>query len=85
LDSGIREPASALQREFKRLAKAANEYVQKSRCRNRVVMGLIWMQAGCAEVVVLGTLAGAGEYYPYNTSNVAKKTLMDYSQSFSCE
>ena len=36
----------------------------------------VWMQAGCAEVVVPGTLAGAGEYYRYTTSNVAKKTLI---------
>ena len=36
-------------------------------------MGLL---AGCAEVVVPGTMAGGGEYYRYTTGNVAKGTLM---------
>ena len=36
-------------------------------------MGLL---AGCAEVVVPGTMAGGSEYYHYTTGNVAKGTLM---------
>jgi len=30
----------------------------------------------CAELVIPGTLAGAGEYYRYTTGNVARKTMM---------
>lgn len=37
---------------------------------------LIWLMAGCAEVVVPGAFTGAGEAYHYTTDNVAKKTLM---------
>lgn len=36
----------------------------------------IWLFAGCAQVVVPGTLAGGGEFYRYTTSNVPKKTFM---------
>lgn len=42
-------------------------------------LGLIccmWLQAGCTEMLVSGTFAGAGEYYRYTTTNVAEKTLM---------
>jgi hypothetical protein len=40
------------------------------------VAGCIWLQMGCAEVLIPGTLAGAGEYYRYTTTHVAKKTFM---------
>ena len=40
------------------------------------LLGCIWLQAGCAEVVVPGTLTGAGEYYRYTTDNTAQKTFM---------
>jgi uncharacterized membrane protein len=36
----------------------------------------IWILAGCAEVVVPGTLAGGGEVYRYTTDNVAKRTFV---------
>ncbi len=36
----------------------------------------IWLLAGCAEVVVPGAFTGAGEYYRYNTTNVAEQTLL---------
>lgn len=35
-----------------------------------------WLVAGCAEVLVPGTLAGGGEAYRYSTANVAKRTFM---------
>lgn len=35
-----------------------------------------WLMAGCAEVLVPGTLAGGGEAYRYSTANVAKRTFM---------
>lgn len=41
-----------------------------------VLMGTPWLLAGCAEVVVPGTLVGAGEYYDYTTENDAHKTFM---------
>ena len=37
------------------------------------LMGCIWLLMGCAEVAVLGAMAGGGEYYRYTTSNVAKE------------
>ena len=43
------------------------------------VLGLIcgiWLLTGCAEVLVPGTITGAGEYYRYTTTNVAENTLM---------
>jgi len=40
------------------------------------LVGCIWLSAGCAEVVVPGAVTGAGEYYRYNTTNVAEQTLM---------
>jgi len=39
------------------------------------ILACILLLAGCASVVVPGTIAGAGEYYHYNTDNVAKRTL----------
>ncbi|MGD2184554.1 MAG: hypothetical protein PVI71_00445 [Desulfobacterales bacterium] len=42
-------------------------------------IGLIGMTealAGCAEVLVPGTMAAGGEYYRYTTSHKAKGTLM---------
>jgi len=36
----------------------------------------IWLFAGCAEVVVPGTLAGGGEVYRYTTGNIAKRTFV---------
>jgi len=39
-------------------------------------LGFFWLLAGCAEVVVPGTITGASEAYRYSTSNVVKKTLM---------
>ena len=36
----------------------------------------VWLMAGCAEVLVPGTLAGGGEAYRYSTANVAKETFM---------
>jgi len=36
----------------------------------------IWLFAGCAEVVVPGTLAGGGEIYRYTTGNIAKRTFV---------
>ena len=40
------------------------------------MIGIIWLQAGCAQLVVPGTVAGAGELYRYSTGNVAKKTFV---------
>ena len=40
------------------------------------MIGIIWLQAGCAQVVVPGTVAGAGELYRYSTGNVAKQTFV---------
>ena len=40
------------------------------------LMGCIWLIAGCAEVVVPGTIAGGGEVYHYTTDNVAKRTFV---------
>ena len=40
------------------------------------LIGCMWLQAGCTEMLVSGTFAGAGEYYRYTTTNVAEKTLM---------
>lgn len=40
------------------------------------LMGWIWLIAGCAEVVVPGTIAGGGEVYHYTTDNVAKRTFV---------
>jgi hypothetical protein len=40
------------------------------------LIGYIWLLVGCAEVVVPGAFTGAGEYYRYNTTNVAEQTLM---------
>jgi uncharacterized membrane protein len=37
---------------------------------------LLWLLAGCTEVIVPGAFTGAGEAYRYSTSNVVKKTLM---------
>jgi hypothetical protein len=36
----------------------------------------VWLMAGCAEVLVPGTLAGGGEAYRYSTANVAKETFI---------
>jgi hypothetical protein len=40
------------------------------------LIGCIWIFAGCAEVVVPGTLAGGGEIYRYTTGNIAKRTYV---------
>ena len=40
------------------------------------VICCLWLLAGCAEVIVPGTITGGGEYYRYNTTNVAEKTLI---------
>jgi hypothetical protein len=40
------------------------------------LLGLFWLMAGCAEVLIPGAFTGAGEAYRYTTSNVVKKTLM---------
>ncbi len=40
------------------------------------VISCVWLVAGCAEVLVPGTLAGGGEAYRYSTANVAQKTVM---------
>lgn len=40
------------------------------------VLTVILWQAGCAQVLVPGTLAGAGELYRYSTANVAQQTLV---------
>jgi len=40
------------------------------------LISCIWLFAGCAEVVVPGTIAGGGEYYRYTTANVPKKTFI---------
>ena len=40
------------------------------------LIGMIWLHAGCAQVVVPGTVAGAGEFYRYATRNVAKQTFV---------
>jgi hypothetical protein len=47
----------------------------------RVLTGIgllvcIWLLAGCAEVVVPGTMAGGGEIYRYTTGNIAKRTFV---------
>ena len=34
------------------------------------------LNSGCAQVIVPGTLAGAGEFYRYTTGNVAQQTLV---------
>ena len=40
------------------------------------LIGFMGLLAGCAEVVLPGSMAGGGEYYRYTTSNVAKETLL---------
>jgi hypothetical protein len=40
------------------------------------LLGCVWLWAGCAEVVVPGTIAGGGEVYHYTTENVAKRTFV---------
>ena len=40
------------------------------------LVGVIWLQAGCAQILVPGTMAGAGELYRYTTTNVAKQTFV---------
>ena len=40
------------------------------------MIGIIWLHAGCAQLVVPGTVAGAGELYRYSTGNVAKQTFV---------
>jgi galactitol-specific phosphotransferase system IIB component len=40
------------------------------------LIGCLWIFAGCAEVVVPGTIAGGGEYYRYTTGSVAKRTFV---------
>jgi hypothetical protein len=40
------------------------------------LIGLFWLMAGCAEILIPGAFTGAGEAYRYTTSNVVKKTLM---------
>jgi len=40
------------------------------------LLGCIWLFAGCAEVVVPGSLAGGSEIYRYTTGNVAKRTFV---------
>ena len=40
------------------------------------MIGIIWLHAGCAQMVVPGTMAGAGELYRYSTGNVAKQTFV---------
>ncbi|UCF92126.1 MAG: DUF3568 family protein [Desulfobacterales bacterium] len=39
------------------------------------LISCIWLQA-CTELLVPGTVAGAGEMYRYTTTNIAKKKLM---------
>jgi len=50
--------------------------MRKSMTAAIVLMGLICLPAGCAEVVVPGAMTGGAEYYHYTTSNVANETLM---------
>ncbi len=40
------------------------------------LIGCLWIFAGCAEVMVPGTIAGGGEYYRYTTGGVAKRTFV---------
>ncbi|HIJ54888.1 MAG TPA: DUF3568 family protein [Deltaproteobacteria bacterium] len=40
------------------------------------IIGIIWLQAGCAQMVVPGTVAGAGELYRYSIGNMAKRTFV---------
>ncbi len=40
------------------------------------IMVLMLWQTGCAQVLVPGTLAGAGELYRYSTGNIAQQTLV---------
>ena len=40
------------------------------------LIGYIWLFAGCAEVVIPGTIAGGGEIYRYTNDNVAKRTFV---------
>jgi hypothetical protein len=40
------------------------------------ILGAMVLNTGCAQVLVPGTLAGAGELYRYSTGNVAQQTLL---------
>ena len=50
--------------------------VIKKTVTGAAIVSVTWLIAGCAEVIVPGTLAGGGEAYRYSTTNVAKKTFM---------
>ncbi len=41
-----------------------------------ILLVLVGLPLGCAEVIVPGALIGGGEYYHYTTDNIAKETLM---------
>ena len=56
--------------------KLARTYIIKQVTSGAILISCFWLFAGCAEVVVPGTLAGGGEFYRYTTSNVPKKTFM---------
>jgi len=45
------------------------------RLAGRILLCVMLFSTGCAQVVVPGTLAGAGEYYRYSTGNVAQQTV----------
>jgi len=40
------------------------------------ILALMLWQSGCAQVLVPGTIAGAGELYRYSTGNIAQQTLV---------
>jgi len=40
------------------------------------LIGIVWLQFGCAQILVPGAMAGAGEVYRYTTSNVAKQSFV---------
>ncbi len=50
--------------------------VKKKAFAGIAAIGCVWLMAGCAEVLLSGTLAGGGEAYRYTTANVAKRTFM---------
>jgi hypothetical protein len=40
------------------------------------ILSTMMLNTGCAQIIVPGTLAGAGELYRYSTGNVARQTLV---------
>ena len=50
-------------------------------CTKRIIILFVWLGTsfwifGCAQVIIPGTMAGAGEYMRYTTTNVPKRTML---------